>query len=119
MKLNIHHKRLCGDVHRALTELVNELKDPRIGNSFITVTRVDMTVDLAYCKVFVSVLGNDEDIKKAVCALERASGHLRTELSRRVRLRKTPELRFIVDDGAAYAQRINDILSDLNEQTGV
>ncbi len=108
----IKHGRLNVDVHRLLGELCRQLKDPRLQNGLITLTRVEVTEDLAYAKVYVSVLGCD--VKEAFKALNGAAGFLRSELSARMKIRKSPQLRFIEDDGAAYAERINTILEDIN-----
>ncbi len=108
----IKHGRLNQDVHRLLTELCRELKDPRIQGGFFTITRVEVTEDLAYAKVYVSILGDKTD--ELFKALNKASGFLRTELSSRMKIRKSPQLRFLIDDGAAYAEKINNILSDMN-----
>ncbi len=110
----IKHERLNVDVHRLLTELCRQLKDPRIQNGLITITRVEVTEDLAYAKVYVSVLGSDT--KEALKALAGAAGFLRSELSSRMKIRKSPQLKFVEDDGAAYAERINNILADINSQ---
>ncbi len=113
MKKNTHHEHLMGDIHRMLTVLLPQLKDPRIAESFLTVTRVSLTQDLSFCKVYVSVLGADAD--EILPLLKRASGHLRKELFASIKMRKSPELIFVKDDGAAYAERINDILRKTNE----
>ncbi len=108
----IKHGRLNVDVHRLLTELCKQLKDPRLQSGLITLTRVEVTEDLAYAKVYVSVLGCDT--AEAFKALNGAAGFLRSELSSRMKIRKSPQIRFVEDDGAAYAQKINTILADIN-----
>ncbi len=110
----IKHGRLNGDIHRLLTELCRELKDPRIRDGFFTITRVEVTEDLAFAKIYVSIMGDDSD--ELFKALNRAAGFLRSELSSRMKIRKSPQLRFIVDDGAAYAEKINNILSEINRK---
>ncbi len=109
----IKHGRLSGDVHRHLTELCRELKDPRIQKGFFTITRVEVTEDLAFAKIYVSILGDEQD--ELFRALKKAAGFLRSELSSRMKIRKSPELHFLIDDGAAYAQKINTILSELTD----
>jgi ribosome-binding factor A len=92
--------------------LQSELKDPRIG--FITVTGVEVTNDLSQAKVYLSVLGNDEQKEETLKALAKANGFLRSELGRRVRLRHTPELVFKFDTSIEYGSRIEEMLRSLN-----
>jgi ribosome-binding factor A len=94
--------------------LQSELKDPRIG--FITVTGVEVTNDLSQAKVYLSVLGEDDQKKDTLKALEQASGFVRTELGRRVRLRHTPELIFKFDTSIDYGSRIENLLKKLNDK---
>lgn len=93
--------------------LQTELKDPRIG--FITITGVDVTNDLSQAKVYLSVLGSDEEKEETLRALDRASGFLRSELGRRIRLRHTPELLFKFDESIDYGSRIETLLRNLNK----
>ncbi len=109
MKVNKHHERMNADIHRLLTALIPNLKNPLIKDSFITVTRVSLTQDLSYCKVYVSILTGDA--QEIIKALKGASGHLRSEIFSKMSLRKSPALLFVLDEGAAYAQRINDLLN--------
>ena len=77
-----------------------------------------MTPDLDVAKVYVSVLGNPDGPAPVVEALNRAAGHVRTELSRKMHIRKAPRLIFVEDDGAAYAAHINELLKELNVDSG-
>lgn len=94
--------------------LQNELKDPRIG--FTTVTGVDLTNDMSQASVFLSVLGSDQQKESTLQALLRASGFIRSELGRRVRLRHTPELQFKFDHSMDYGEHIEKLLKQLNEE---
>lgn len=93
--------------------LQTELKDPRIG--FITVTGVDVSNDLSQARVYLSILGSEEEKEETLGALARATGFLRTELGRRIRLRYTPELLFKFDESIDYGSRIEKLIKDLNE----
>ena len=93
--------------------LQQELKDPRIG--FITVTAAEVTNDLSQAKIFLSVLGDDEQKENTLRALAKATGFLRQELGRRIRLRKTPELLFKFDTSIDYGSRIESLLEQINE----
>ena len=72
-----------------------------------------MTADLDVAKVYVSVMGHEGGPAPVVQALNGAAGHVRTELSRKMHIRKAPRLVFVEDDGAAYAAHINQLLKDL------
>ena len=104
--------RLAQDMKRELIGIVGQMKDPRLAEGLLTITRLDVTQDLDQARVFVSVLGNEE----AVTALNRAAGHVRTEISRRMHIRKAPRFVFLRDDGAAYAAHINELLAGLHKE---
>lgn len=106
--------RVGEQVKKELSVLLQtELKDPRIG--FVTVTGVEVTNDLSQAKVFLSVLGSEEQKEATLKALAKAKGFLRTELGRRIRLRHTPELIFKIDASIDYGSRIEALLQKLNE----
>lgn len=94
--------------------LQTELKDPRIG--FVTVTGVEVTNDLSLARVYLSVLGNDEQKETTLKALERAKGFIRSEIGKRVRLRHTPEIEFRFDSSIEYGNRIETLLHKINEE---
>ncbi|API93928.1 MULTISPECIES: 30S ribosome-binding factor RbfA [Virgibacillus] len=93
--------------------LTRKIKDPRVG--FVTVTDVEVTGDLQQAKVFISVLGNDKQKKDTLLGLAKAKGFIRSEIGKRIRLRKTPELMFEFDEAYEYGNRIESILKDLNK----
>ena len=76
--------RLAQDMKRELIGIVGQMKDPRLAEGLLTITRLDVTQDLDQARVFVSVLGGEGAAKEAVDALNRAAGHVRTEISRRM-----------------------------------
>lgn len=90
----------------------SELKDPRIGQ-VCSVTKVDTTPDLKYCKVFVSVLGDEELRKSTAQGLNNATGFIRKQLAQRINLRNTPELTFIMDDSMEYGFRMNRLIDQV------
>lgn len=104
--------RLSEDFYRELTVLLRELKDPRI-DEFLSIVHIDLTNDLSYCKVYVSSLNGKEAAKESVKGLKSASGWLKRELFKRLKLRKSPQLLFFADDsieyGASIGQKIHDI----------
>ena len=92
--------------------LLREIEDPRIG--FVTITHVTVSDDLRYAKVFVSVMGEDEEKKNSLEGLQSASGFMRKKLGARLQLRCVPELVFKLDDSMEESSKILTILSKLN-----
>ena len=88
--------------------LLKELKDPRIG--FVTVTDVEMTGDLREAKIYVSVMGGEEQIKNSLEGLNSALGFIRREIGQRIRLRFTPEISFALDTSLDYGDHIQKLL---------
>ena len=107
---SIKLERTNEDIKFCLSRLIPDIKDPRISKyQMISVTRVDTTGDLRYAKVFLSVMGL-EDEKEFKKGLKSASGWLRKELGSRLSLRYTPELVFEIDRSIEYGAHINEIL---------
>ena len=106
--------RINDDIQRVLSKLLTEVKDPRVQQGMISVTRVETTGDLRYCKVWLSVMGmqNEKDFRKG---LKSASGWLRHELAGSMNLRYTPELVFVLDDSIQEGAHINQLLHQLPE----
>ncbi|MBO4779089.1 MAG: 30S ribosome-binding factor RbfA [Selenomonadaceae bacterium] len=88
--------------------LLTDLKDPRIG--FVTVTDVEMTGDLREAKIYVSIMGNAEQVKSSLEGLSSALGFIRREIGQRVRLRFTPEISFALDTSLDYGDHIQKLL---------
>ena len=88
--------------------LLKELKDPRIG--FVTVTDVEMTGDLREAKIYVSVMGSEEQVKSSLEGLNSALGFVRREIGQRIRLRFTPEISFALDTSLDYGDHIQKLL---------
>lgn len=88
--------------------LLKELKDPRIG--FVTVTDVEMTGDLREAKIYVSIMGGEEQVKNSLEGLNSALGFIRREIGQRVRLRFTPEISFALDTSLDYGDHIQKLL---------
>ncbi len=93
--------------------LIKGLKDPRIG--FVSVTRVIVSKDLRNAKVFVSIMGGQEEKDKSLNGLVCAQGFIRRELGKRLTLKHIPELVFKIDDSIAYGIHISEILDELNK----
>lgn len=104
--------RVTEDVHRELSAILRELKDPRI-STMLSVIKVQVTNDLSHCKVYVSALEGMEKTKESIHGLDSAKGYIKRELSSRLKLRKCPELHFIADDSIEYGAQINRMLLEL------
>ena len=102
--------RINDDIQRVLAAKLRDVKDPRVQQGMISVTRVETTGDLRYCKVWLSVLGleNEKEFRKG---LKSASGWLRRELSAVLDLRYTPELVFEVDRSIEYGAHISEMIN--------
>lgn len=99
---------------QVLGEAIQDLKDPRVG--FATVTTVRVTPDLRHARVFVSVMGSDEERSATMAGLESAKSHLRTELGRQMRLKYLPKIAFELDTGAEEAEHLEEIFRKLHEE---
>src|SRR5205814_1309676 len=95
-------------VHEISEIIQRDLRDPRLG--FVTVTGAEISRDLRYAKVYVSVLGDEEARKQSLKALNNAVGLMRGEFTRRAHLRIAPELEFHLDSGIERGQRIFELL---------
>lgn len=104
--------RINEEIQRELASLIPSVKDPRV-TGMISVTAVDTTPDLKYAKVYISVL-DKTDSAQVLKGLKSASGWLRRELGRALRLRYTPELTFVRDDSIDKGAHILDMLRDPN-----
>lgn len=93
-----------------------EMKDPRI--ELATVSNVEVTRDFSHAKVYVSVLGDDEERRlEAVEALKSAQGWVRSQLASRLHIRQTPQLHFQLDRGAEHSQHMTELLESLHDET--
>ena len=106
--------RQVGDFLREeLVDIIRrEVKDPRVG--FFSLTDVEMTPDLRSARVFVSVLGTEEERAETLAALRSASGFIRHHLKPRLRMRQIPNLEFVDDRSMEHAERIARALKDLD-----
>lgn len=105
--------RLREEIKRDVSDILSKMKDPRLG--FVTVTDVEVSRDLGYVRIFVSVYGEGDAVEKTWTALKSGTGYVRSELGQRLRLRHVPEIVFKADESAARGQRINSILAQLRE----
>lgn len=105
--------RINEEIQRELSELLRELKDPRVHKTMLSITRVETTPDLRYAKVYVSLL-DKEFTKETLAGLKSSAGYLRRELGRTLQLRYTPELQWQADDSITQGAHILELLSQLD-----
>ena len=105
--------RTNDDIQRVIAAKLREVKDPRVQQGMISVTRVETTGDLRYSRIWLSVLGRENE-KEFRRGLKSASGWLRRELGSSLSLRYTPELVFELDHSIEYGAHINDMINSLN-----
>ena len=114
MAKNIRIERLNDTFQEEISMiLMTEIKDEDI--KFVTITGVETTSDLSFAKVYFTVLDNEKR-KTTLEALNGAASFIRGELSKRVEIRHTPELKFIYDDSIAYGQHIEKIIEKIHEE---
>jgi ribosome-binding factor A len=107
-------ERLNHLLRQEITDLLQrEAKDPRL-SVMVSVTHVSVSPDLRYAKVFVSVLGTEEEKKGLLAGLHAASGFLRRELSSRLSLRYTPDLSFVYDDTMEQAGKVLQLIDQVS-----
>ena len=113
---SVRYDRINEELKKALSEIVREMKDPRI-SPMTTILRVEATNDLKLAKVKVSVYDKSDDIRKeTVAQLNRAEGFIARELGKRVDIRRIPTLKFTLDDSIEYAVYISEIINQLNSE---
>ena len=107
-------ERMNEEMKNTLSSIIFEMKDPRV-SSMTTVTETNVTQDLKYCKVLISVYDKDEAVRKqTVDALNHAAGHIGWEVGKRMEIRAVPKFKFQLDDSIAYSIHIAEILNTLD-----
>lgn len=106
-------ERIEEEVKKVVSKVIDrDLKDPRL-NGMISVTKVDVSRDLKYCRIYVSMLGV-ADQKEAMDALKSSAGFVRREIGANIRMHSTPEVKFEFDDSIEYGNKIQKIINDLD-----
>lgn len=112
------NRRINGEVQKVISEAIRYSKDPRI-SPFTSVMDVEVAPDLKTCKVWVTVMGDEEDRTRTAEGLKSAAGYIRSTLAKELNMRYTPELRFIMDDSIEYAinmsKKIDEVTAKDNE----
>lgn len=111
--MSIKIERLNNELQEVISEILHkEVKDPDL--KFVTITGCDTTSDLSFCKVYFTVLNKDKD--ETLKSLRSASSFIRGEVSKKIQIRHTPELKFIYDESIEYGNKIEKIIEKINEE---
>lgn len=111
-KNSVKNTRINSEVQKVLAEVIrSEIKDPRVPQ-FTSVTDVEVAPDLKTCKVWVSFLTQPDRYDDALKGLAKAEGYMRSQLAKKINLRNTPELRFILDNSIEYGNRMSKLIDE-------
>lgn len=108
--------RISEEVMKALAEALRNVKDPRVQNGLVSITHCEVTGDLRYAKVYISVFGSDAQAKEVMKGLKSASGWLRREVGHKVQLRYAPELVFHLDSSMTHGAHISQVINELERE---
>ena len=108
---NRRHDRIQQLIKQLASNIIlYELKDPRMG--FVTISRVDLSSDLRFAKVFYSVLGSDVDMQQTARTIQHARGHIQRQIAKQIRLRFAPEISFEFDDSPRKSIELSQIIDE-------
>lgn len=112
-KNSMKNTRINGEVQRVLAEVIRgEIKDPRI-SPLTSVIAVEVAPDLKTCKAWISVYGDEQAKADTLLGLKSAEGYIKNQLAKKINLRNTPEIQFIVDESIAYGVRMSKLIDDV------
>lgn len=115
MAIPYRREKLAAQIVREVADIIHrEMKDPRLG--FATITRAEISPDFKYAKVFISVLGNEKKKKLSLDAFKNAEGFFHRELTRRLKLRTSPEIRFLRDDSIDKTFKMVNLINRLSAE---
>ncbi len=118
-KNSVKNTRINGEVQRALADIIRGgIKDPRI-NPLTSVVAVEVAPDLKTCKAWISVYGDEKAIEDTLAGLKSAEGYIRNQLAKKINLRNTPEIHFIMDQSIAYGVSMSKLIDDVNKNMPV
>jgi len=110
-------ERVASLIRREVSELlIGGIKDERVSQGMVSVTTVEVAGDLQHCKIFVSIFGSEDDRSQAMAGLRSASVYVKGELGRRLKMRRTPEVVFVLDRGLEKGTSVLGLLNRLEEQ---
>lgn len=115
-KDSIKNIRINEEVFRELAMIIRgEIKDPRI-SPLTSVVAVEVAPDLKTCKAYISVLGGEDARKSTLAGLRSAEGYIRSQLAKRINLRNTPSITFIMDSSIEYGVNMSKLIDDVNRK---
>lgn len=111
-------ERVSALIKREVSQMLlhSNFKDPRVGSGMVSVTNVDVSGDLQHAKIFVSIYGTDEARVETMLGLQAVTGYVRSELGKRIRLRRTPEVIFKEDRSFEQGNQVLSLLSQINHE---
>ncbi len=113
-KNSVKNIRVSSEVTKELSSIIRDLKDPRV-SPMASVVSAQVTPDLKFCKVHVSVFGSEEELKDTILGLKNASGFIRNQLAKNINLHNTPERLFEADTSIEYGVRMTKMIDDVAE----
>ncbi len=119
-KNSIKNTRINAEVQKELSNILREgIKDPRVA-PMTSVVAVEVAPDLKTCKAYISVLGDEKAQGDTIKGLQSAEGYIRRELARRLNMRNTPEVKFVLDQSIAYgvamSKKIDEVVRDIKDE---
>ena len=110
-------ERVASLIRREISELlIGGIKDERVSQGMVSITNVEVAGDLQHCKIFVSVFGSEDDRSQAMAGLKSATPFVKGELGRRLKMRRTPELLFVLDRGIERGTSVLGLLNQLERE---
>lgn len=113
-------ERMAVEIKRTLCTIIQQdIKDPRIDFSTVSITRVDVPADISHARINISVLGDETKQTETMKALQNAKGHIRSELARQLQVRHAPDLEFRLDKSIEHGIMMSTLLEGLNKEAKV
>lgn len=110
-------ERVASLIRREVSELLRAgIRDDRVSHGLVSITHVEVAGDLQHCRIFVSVFGSDADRDQAMAGLQSATAYVKGELSRRLKMRRTPEVVFVLDQGIERGTSVLSLLNRLERE---
>lgn len=110
-------ERMAVEIKRILSIIFQQdIKDPRIDFSTVSVTRVDIPTDISHARINISVLGDETRQAETMQALQKARGYIRTELARQLQIRHAPEIEFRLDKSIEHGIHMSSLLDELSKE---
>jgi len=115
---SVRVERINSEIQKAISHIIdNDVRDPQI-DAIISVSNVETTPDLSYCRVFITSIGTTPS-NEVLARIKGAAGYIRGKLSKMVKLRITPRLEFLKDESVEYASNIESILKNITYSTKI